>query len=142
MTAGAKWLSHAAAWTIVYGGAVVAEQALPNNLFTASGFTVRYADTAEKRAHLDRLPPDKLLKHQRGGKTYYLYADPKICRCVYVGTPEAYQAYRNGVNMSPIDLGGGQRRLGDSFNESENELLTQPGVPGFDDYVFGGMRDD
>jgi hypothetical protein len=35
---------------------------VPNNLFTAAGFTVKYATTPEKRASLRSLPPDKLVK--------------------------------------------------------------------------------
>ena len=118
----------------------MAEQAVPNNLFTASGFSVRYADTPEKRAHLARLPPDKLVTRQRNGKTYYLYADPRICQCVYVGTPEAYRAFQNSTDTSLSGLGGGRDRP--VLNAPEEELLTDPGTPSFDNYVFGGFGDD
>ena len=73
-------------------GAAAAQQSAPDNLFTAAGFKVQYADTPEKHAILRRLPPDKLVIRKRNGKTYYVYADPTICRCAYVGTPQAYQA--------------------------------------------------
>jgi hypothetical protein len=50
-------------WTLL--GALIAsaaaQQPAPNNLFTASGFVVRYADTPATLAHLQRLPPDKLV---------------------------------------------------------------------------------
>ena len=30
---------------------------------------------------------------KKDGQTYFLYADSKDCRCLYVGTERAYQAY-------------------------------------------------
>ena len=43
------------------GASIAAAQSAPNNLFTAAGFKVQYADTPEKHAILRRLPPDKLV---------------------------------------------------------------------------------
>ena len=121
---------------------VAAQQSTPNNLFTAAGFTVRYADTPAKLAHLRRLPPDKLVTKQRGGKMYYVYADPNICGCAYVGTPEAYRAYQNGSDGSQV-LGGGESIVDQmTADMTEEDTPAQPGAPSFDDYVFGGMRDD
>ncbi len=78
---------------------------LPDNLFTASGFIVKYATTPEKSAILRSLPPDKLVKRTKNGKLYYVYADAAGCNCAYVGTPEAYAAYQNGATIGPS--GGG-----------------------------------
>jgi hypothetical protein len=72
--------------------------AVPNNLFIASGFIVKYATTPEKSAILRSLPPDKLVKRMKDGKLYYVYADAALCNCAYVGTPEAYAAYQNFSN--------------------------------------------
>ncbi len=80
---------------------------VPNNLFTAAGFVVKYATTPEKRAILRSLPPDKLVKRTRDGKVYYVYADAARCNCAYVGTPQAYAAYQNGP-PDPGAGGGGQ----------------------------------
>jgi hypothetical protein len=121
---------------------VTAQQSTPNNLFTAAGFTVRYADTPAKLAHLRRLPPDKLVTKQRGGKMYYVYADPNICRCAYVGTSEAYRAYQTGSDGSRF-LSGGESIVDQMANDmTDDDMPAQPGAPSFDDYVFGGMRDD
>src|SRR5215204_2185637 len=87
-------------------GSAAAQQSAPNNLFTAAGFLVKYAHTPEEHAFLRRLPYDKLVIRKRGDKTYYLYADPTICRCVYVGTPRAYQAYQKGSDGSQFLEGG------------------------------------
>jgi hypothetical protein len=77
----------------------------PDNLFTASGFVVKFATTPEKSSILRSLPPDKLVKRIKNGKLYYVYADAEGCNCAYVGTPEAYAAYKNGATIGPS--GGG-----------------------------------
>lgn len=79
---------------------------IPNNLFTAAGFIVKYATTPEKRAILNSLPPDKLVKRMKDGKLYYVYADAAGCNCAYVGTAQAYAAYQNGPNDPSIGGGG------------------------------------
>jgi hypothetical protein len=79
---------------------------IPNNLFTQAGFTVKYATTPEKSRVLRSLPPDKLVTRMKDGKLYYVYADAAGCNCAYVGTPEAYAAYRNWVNIGPGGDGG------------------------------------
>lgn len=115
-----------------------------DSLFTISGFVPQIADTPEKLKHLRSLPADKLFTRTRNGKTYYLYADPNICRCVYVGTPEAYRTYQNGgpggyvgdeANRgSPqFDTGVLQREM------AEDPYNTEPGMPQVDDYLFGGL---
>jgi hypothetical protein len=76
---------------------------IPNNLFTAAGFMVKYATTPEKRALLNSLPADKLVKRTKDGIVYYVYADAARCNCAYVGTAQAYAAYQNG----PFDPGAG-----------------------------------
>ena len=81
--------------------------AVPNNLFTAAGFIVKYATTREQSAILRSLPPDKLVKRTKDGKLYYVYADAAGCNCAYVGTPQAYAAYQNWANQDPG--GGGQQ---------------------------------
>ena len=32
-----------------------------------------------------------MVAHRRAGRLYYLYADPEVCKCLYVGTAEQYQ---------------------------------------------------
>jgi hypothetical protein len=79
---------------------------VPDNLFTQAGFIVKYATTPEKKAVLKSLPPDKLVTRRKDGKLYYVYADAARCNCAYVGTPEAYAAYRNWANIGPGGDGG------------------------------------
>ena len=79
---------------------------MPSNMFTASGFVVRYADTPDRRAILRSLPPDKLVTRTKAGKTYFVYADPTGCNCAYVGTPRAYRAYQTG-SFEPLPEANG-----------------------------------
>jgi len=79
---------------------------VPDNLFTQAGFIVKYATTPEKTAILKSLPPDKLVTRRKDGQLYYVYADAAGCNCAYVGTPEAYAAYRNWANIGPGGNGG------------------------------------
>jgi hypothetical protein len=127
-----------------YVAAVAAQQSAPNNLFTAAGFAVRYGNTPEKLAHLRRLPPDKLVTRTRRGKLYYIYADPNGCVCAYVGSPEAYQAYKSGSSAgSQFNLGGSdspESQVVEAFEQ--NDAPSEAGALSFNDYVFGGMRDD
>jgi hypothetical protein len=75
---------------------VAKDRAIPNNLFTLSGFDVKFADSPERLAVLRSFPANKLVARNRGGKNYFVYAEPNGCVCAFVGTPEAYARYRNG----------------------------------------------
>ena len=63
------------------------------DLLSAAGFAVRSADTPERRASLRRLPQHQLVRQELNGRDVWVYADPLVCNCLYVGTPEAYQRY-------------------------------------------------
>lgn len=63
-------------------------------LLAAAGFQMKLADTPEKLAHVETLTQRQLVPHQRDDKIYYVYADANYCKCVYVGTAEAYQQYQ------------------------------------------------
>ena len=98
---------------------------VPNNLFTAAGFIVKYATTPEKRAILRSLPPDKLVKRTKGGELYYVYADAAGCNCAYVGTAQAYAAYQNGPN-DPNSGGGDQQS---QFMQTFDADVVSPDIP-------------
>ena len=80
---------------LVFAGCTVPQNvARMEALMIKAGFQVRRADTAERLAHLKTLTPLKLVRHDRDGTPYYVYADPDGCQCVYVGNEAAYQRYR------------------------------------------------
>ena len=61
-------------------------------LLASAGFQKKVADTPAKLAHLETLTPArKLVAHERDGHLYYMYADPELCKCLYVGTAAQYQ---------------------------------------------------
>jgi len=61
------------------------------------GFTWKVADTPEKLKHVESFPQRKIVRHEKDGKYYYIYADARDCKCVYVGDEKAYQQYRQFV---------------------------------------------
>lgn len=64
------------------------------NMLAAAGFTIRPADTPARQAELKRLPPHKFIYQDHDGKTVYVYSDPTVCDCLYIGSEQAYQKYR------------------------------------------------
>jgi len=73
-------------------GCAIAAETTESRLAQA-GFRKLSADTPEKISHLQTLPTRKFVKRNRDGKTYYVYADPEYCKCLYVGTVQQYARY-------------------------------------------------
>jgi Tfp pilus assembly PilM family ATPase len=61
---------------------------------SAAGFQMKPADTPERVAHLQSMTPLKVVPHMKDGKLLYVYADPKSCKCLFVGDEQAYQRYQ------------------------------------------------
>ncbi len=60
----------------------------------AAGFIVRPANTPERQAMLKRLPPNRFVMRTKGDVVHYVYADPLVCGCLYVGSQQAYSQYK------------------------------------------------
>jgi hypothetical protein len=60
----------------------------------AAGFIVRPANTPERQQMLQRLPPHTFVQRVNGDVVHYVFADPLVCGCLYVGTQQAYNAYK------------------------------------------------
>jgi hypothetical protein len=67
------------------------------DLLAAAGFLVRVADTPQRLAAMKSLPPNKFVMRVVNGQPLYQYADPLVCRCVYFGTQQNWDAYRQEV---------------------------------------------
>jgi hypothetical protein len=67
------------------------------DLLSAAGFQVRVADSPHRIAAMKSLPPNKFVTHVRNGQPVYVYADPLVCKCVYFGTQQNWDAYRQEV---------------------------------------------
>jgi hypothetical protein len=60
----------------------------------AAGFDIKLADSPARRDHLETLPQHQLVRFDRDGRPYYVYADPEWCKCMYVGNQADYDAYQ------------------------------------------------
>jgi hypothetical protein len=60
----------------------------------AAGFVVRPANTPARQAMLKRLPANRFVQRAHGDSIHYVYADPLVCSCLYVGTQHAYDQYK------------------------------------------------
>ena len=67
------------------------------DMLTESGFKSVPANTPARQESFRRLPPHKFLREVRGDRVIYVYADPTICGCIYVGGQKAYGVYRARV---------------------------------------------
>jgi hypothetical protein len=61
---------------------------------SAAGFIIRPANTPERQQMLSRLPPHKFVQRVSGDTVHYIYADPLVCGCLYVGSQQAFNQYK------------------------------------------------
>lgn len=81
---------------LALSGCVSAQQIVSSQegALAAAGFQARPANTAERRAMLVNLPADRVVSHPEGDRMSYLYADPLVCDCLYVGGPAEWSRYQ------------------------------------------------
>jgi hypothetical protein len=85
----------AALWVgVVLASAGCARQIVEEDLLSAAGFRVQPANTPERRRSLRALPAHELVREELNGREVWVYADPLVCNCLYVGTPEDHQRYK------------------------------------------------
>ena len=79
-----------------FAGAAQAQQQLVTDMkLEDAGFSIRRADTPDKMRRAQLLPARKFVAHVKDGKRYYLYADTELCKCVFVGSPDALRIFRD-----------------------------------------------
>jgi hypothetical protein len=61
---------------------------------TSAGFKPQFANDPAGKKAMHALPPHRFVVHDNGGNARYLYAEPRYCVCVFIGTADAYQNYR------------------------------------------------
>jgi hypothetical protein len=64
-----------------------------NNL-TIAGFVEFRADTPDLQTKLSLLQHYQVLQRVNGERIRYVYADPDVCGCFYIGSQQAYDLYR------------------------------------------------
>jgi hypothetical protein len=84
-----------------------AETAAKEQLLSAAGFSMKYADTQEKLDHLKLQEQHKIIPYIKDGKSYFVYADTELCQCMYIGDDAAYQHY-NSLQVQ-VDIANEQR---------------------------------
>ena len=72
------------------------------NSLSAAGFIVKPANSPARLAMLARLPKDKFARRTKGDIVTYVYADPKDCNCLYVGSQSAYGRYQQADQAKNI----------------------------------------
>jgi hypothetical protein len=71
--------------------------AAKEDMMTAAGFKFVPANTPQRQAQFKQLPPHKFSRQIKDGRTFYVYPDPTVCVCLYVGDQSAYARYRSNV---------------------------------------------
>ena len=62
---------------------------------SSAGFRVRLANDPAGQKTMRALPAHRFVIHKLGDDVRYLYAEPQHCVCIFVGTRQAYDTYRN-----------------------------------------------
>jgi len=72
------------------------------DLLAAAGFQQRPADSPHRLEAMKRLPPNRFVTKVVNGNPVYLYADPLDCNCVYFGTQQNWDAYKQEMFAKQI----------------------------------------
>jgi hypothetical protein len=80
---------------LLSAGASAQQEAIDMHLEDV-GFVMRAA-TPQQVERLKLLPPRRFITRTAGGRRYYLYADPDLCKCVFLGDDAAMQSYKDLV---------------------------------------------
>lgn len=82
----------------------------------AAGFVARPANTPARVAMLKKLPPFHFVTRTKGDKVTYVYADPLVCGCLYVGNSTAYSQYkRDRMNR---EIANEQQLTAEEYNDA------------------------
>ena len=67
------------------------------DMMAAAGFKFVPANTPARQASFKNLPPHKFSREIKNGQVFYVYPDPTVCVCLYVGSQQAYAKYQGNV---------------------------------------------
>src|SRR5271167_3102966 len=72
-----------------------------NSFFLSSaGFRIQVANDPAGQKALHTLPAHRFVVNGAGDAVRYLYAEPEHCVCIFVGTQQAYDRYRDLLSQS------------------------------------------
>ena len=99
--------------TLLLGTSVVSAVEAPsrpslekNSFYLSSaGFRVQVANDPAGQKALRALPAHRFVTNGAGDAVRYLYAEPQHCVCIFVGTQQAYDRYRDLLSqpLKPTD---------------------------------------
>jgi hypothetical protein len=110
---GASALRWLPAVVLLFSAAVAAAMEEPSRPFleknsfylSSAGFRIQVANDPAGLKALRALPPHRFVVNGSGDATRYFYAEPQRCVCIFVGTQQAYDRYRNLLSqpLRPTD---------------------------------------
>ena len=87
---------------------------------------------------LHRLPAHTFVQRVNGDVVHYVYADPLVCGCLYVGTQQAYNQYK--ANQLQQNLADEQQMTAQTYSDASWNWGAwgpwPPAGPGFG-FVYG-----
>lgn len=86
------------------------------DMLSAAGFIVKPANTPDRKTMLARLPAHQFVMRQNGDTIHYVYADPLVCGCLYVGTQQAYNQYK--ANQLAQQLANEQQMTAQTYSDA------------------------
>lgn len=121
------------------GGAAHAQAQLVTDMrLEDAGFAMRRADTPDKLRRAQLLPPRQFVARVKDGKRYYLYADTELCKCVFVGSPDALKKFRDLRNPAQPDavMASGVSPATDVIDDLADDRWSLVGGDDFLDYNY------
>jgi hypothetical protein len=82
-----------------------------------AGFVLIPSDTPARIEAMRTLPPLAFSQVIRDGRPYYVYADPRSCLCIWVGTPPQFRRYL--VLATEDDVGAAQGEIANAELQAE-----------------------
>jgi hypothetical protein len=72
---------------------------------SSAGFRIQFANDPAGQKAIRALPPHRFVTNGAGDALRYLYAEPEHCVCIFVGTQQAYDRYRDLLSqpVKPTD---------------------------------------
>ena len=86
----------------------------------SAGFKIKFATDAADKQVMNKLPPHRMVTHKTASGVRYLFADPKICVCIFIGTAGNLQSYRDIV-ADPVP--GTSNNVGADYKTQASALL-------------------
>lgn len=87
----------------------------------SAGFKIKFATDAADKQVMNRLPTHRIVAHKSAGGLHYLFADPKICVCIFVGSADNLASYRSIV-ANPLP--GTSNNVGPDYKTQASALLS------------------